>query len=64
MGFGSKKIKKEKENKKGKFDYIRRIYSDIFHNVRSNICIFRGSMLWRTSLKDRIQLLNVTRLYM
>lgn len=50
-----------KEPRKDKFDYIRRIFIDIFHNQRSKFCILKTKVLWRSSLKARLDLINITR---
>lgn len=39
IGNNLKGIKKNESPKKDGFDYLRRLFTDIFHNKKSSVCI-------------------------
>lgn len=55
----SRKIKKDVPKGKGGFDYNRRIFTDIFQNKKSDVCILNTSLIWNSSLRSRIKLIKL-----
>ena len=51
--------KKQKYKRKDSFDYIRRIFVNMFHNTKSKYSILRNTLVWRTTLHARIRLIRM-----